>query len=240
MKERLFRFKQFSVAHELSAMKVGVDGVLLGAWAGLHGHRALDIGTGCGLIALMLAQREPLLQITAIDIDRLSCEEASGNFIKSPWSPRLKAINISFDEFVALSQGLEYDVIVSNPPFFDSGVETVTTARETARHQSSLTVASLMNGASELLSEDGRLTVIYPVESENSVVCAALNNGLSLTRVCKVRDHQEAPFKRVMLEFSKTKSAQCSVIREELTMFLPDKMPTKEYRHLCRDFYLKF
>lgn len=193
MKSRLFRFKQFEVSHSRAALPIGVDGVLIGAWAELRGRRVLDVGTGCGVIALMIAQRYPDAQVMAVDIHKPSVEEAEENFIRSPWSSRLEVKEKSFAE-VAIS-GEKYDLIVSNPPFFDSGVEATDSPRLSARHQGELSPYSLVEGASELLNPGGGLAMIVPTEMAEKLLSFAILHGMRPERVCRVKDHEGAPKK---------------------------------------------
>lgn len=252
MKERMFRFKQFSVVHSRSAMPVGVDGVLIGAWASAGGERILDAGCGCGLIALMLAQRNSSALVTGIDCHLPSVEESASNFAESPWSRRLEARLCIFPEEVS---GIDkFDGIVSNPPFFHAGIGAVDSARLKARHAGALSAKSLIEHAPEMLNPDGYLSVIVPAEEYGSLVARAAASGLNVARWCFVKDHESAPEKRVMLEFryypeaipdtdgilAADTSANREPEGETLTMFESDGSPTGQYRRLCGPFYLKF
>lgn len=234
MKERLFRFKQFNVSHACSALPVGVDGVLVGAWTGFDGMRILDAGTGCGVIALMMAQRNPGAHIFAVDTHLPSVEEASRNFAASPWGDRLKAEHVSFLD-IKPDGGL-YDVIVSNPPFFDSGADSTVSARTGARHMGVFSPYSLLGHGAGLLSEAGVISMILPATEEENLLAAASLRGMRLRRRCIVRDHEGAQWKRVLMEFGK----YGETAYEELTMFDGDREPTSRYRELCGQFYLKF
>lgn len=236
MNDGLFHFKRFSVAHSRSSMKVGVDGVLIGAWADCQGERLLDVGTGCGLIALMLAQRNPLATVVAIDIDSDSVEEASLNFSKSEWSGRMSARLISFSALV--DSGERFDRIVSNPPYFNSGVTDFTTARNVARHQGTLSPRALVRGAAAMLTESGLLSMIVPAEFLDDVCAAADEEGFRPVRVCLVRTTAAKHPKRVMIELGK--GPRREIDSDCLSMFDPSGNPTCEYRSLGKDFYLKF
>ena len=253
MKERLFKFKQFSVSHSQSAMKVGVDGVLVGAWAKCEGERILDAGCGCGLIALMIAQRNPDCLVEGIDIDKPSVEEASHNVECSPWSGRVRIKEMPFDSITGLNDTERYDLIVSNPPFFDSGVTEPLTPRERSRHQGSLSPRALVKSARNLLTEKGRLALIAPAVMMDPLKDLAEINGLLTSRICYVRDNERVVVKRVLMEFRRGESHEnnsCSVSAERdvdngpaiscLTLFQKSGEPTPEYRTLCSDFYLKF
>lgn len=224
-------------------MPVGVDGVLIGAWASSKGGRVLDVGTGCGVVALMMAQRDMDAVIKGIDIDPPSVEEAAANFDSSPWRERLSAECVSFRD---LDDTGQYDLIVSNPPFYDAGMKDLDTARKRARHSGELSPETLVCGSSGLLAPGGVLSMIVPAEDCGKLVSLAENNGLSLSRACFVNDHQGSPEKRVMLEFEKCGRSAVhmplnrNVATEHITMFEPDGRPTPEYRLLCGQFYLKF
>ena len=220
-------------------MKVGVDAVLLGAWVSSGGERVLDVGTGCGVISLILAQRFPDTKIDAIDIDRPSVEEASLNFKNSPWELRLNCYGREFPKDLSV-ESHSYDLVVSNPPFFNSGIKTPATPREKARHQEHLSIFSLIEYSPGILKEGGRLAMIYPLEFHEGALKKAGEKGFDLIRECKVRGNKNRPFKRVISEFSRGDLAQNHRIeREELILFEGDE-PTEEYRSLCKDFYLKF
>lgn len=246
MKERLFRFKKFAVAHSRSAMKVGVDGVLIGAWATSCDGRILDVGCGCGLIALMMAQRSESALITGIDIHDDSVKEARDNVMMSPWRERIEITHADFLDFIKNNDKQEgiFDLIISNPPFYNSGVTNPLTPREQARHQGSLTPLLLITNGVKILSSNGRISMIVPSIEEAIVSKAGEKNGLSLLRKCYVRDHAGAPVKRVMLEYrvgeTDSEVNELSVKVEELVMFDENKEPTSEYRDLCKGFYLKF
>lgn len=242
MKERLFKFKQFSVHHSQSAMKVGVDGVLVGAWADASGQRVLDAGCGCGMIALMVAQRNPAAVVDAVDIHAPSVDEANLNFSLSPWGNRLRARVADFND-LASGQG-QYDLIVSNPPFFDSGVAEPETPREVARHTAGLSPLTLAELSAALLEPGGRLCLITVAGTEENIAAAASRHGLARARLCRVTDHEGAPCKRVLMEFVKTDGTdpEHDPVPQvtDLVMFNPDKTPTEGYRALTGPFYLHF
>ena len=237
MNDGLFHFKRFSVAHSRSSMKVGVDGVLIGAWADCQGDSILDVGTGCGLIALMMAQRNPSAEILAIDVDAPSVGEASSNFRKSPWGDRLEARLASYSAIVN-SGGFKFDRIISNPPYFDSGVTDFSTSRNVARHQGELSPSVLISSAKELLSDSGTLSMIVPAEFCDSLLSEGSDAGLCPVRICFVKGTTRKLPKRVMLEFSLGERGEPVV--STLAMFDSGGVPTEEYRSLCHDFYLKF
>ncbi len=242
MKERLFRFKEFSVSHVRSAMKVGADGVLIGAWAGREGERLLDVGTGCGLIALMLAQRNEEAAIKGIDVDCESAEEARENVERSPWKGRISIELRSFDELCNDAGEPAYDLIVSKPPFYEAGVKSPLTPRERSRHQSELSPMVLIKRAPRLLTSGGRLAFIAPAEQEEGLRALAAVCGMMAKRICFVSNNATTAEKRVMMEFvfnpTERKLPQPTV--EHLVMFEPSGEPTESYRRLCEAFYLRF
>ena len=239
-----FQFKQFSVSHHRSAMKVGVDGVLIGCWADIdNSKRILDVGTGCGLIALIMAQRAPEAFIDAIDIDLPSVDEASENFSASPWSKRLRAISCNYSDILSLLKADEgYDLIVSNPPYFDSGMTEIVTAREKARHQGELSPLSLLCGAKDILNPGGSVAMVIPSDLSSSLEEEAKDLGYTLMKKCLVRGHEEAPYKRTLIQWNYNKgiSERQNVSAEYLTLEFSPNSPTEDYWNLCKDFYLKF
>lgn len=258
MKEsRPFRFKRFEVSHSRSSMKVGVDGVMLGCRAGVeHARRILDVGTGCGVVALICAQRAPQAEVVGIDIDEASVEEAAANFSASPFAERMACQLADFNEFE--SDAL-FDCIVSNPPYFDSGVREASTARMGARHQLSLTVRALLGNASRLLAPGGRLWVVLPSEQLEALASAALAERMHLSRLELVRGHAGAPVKRMLAELmnddarepdslplpdpAMTAADYAAMLREAApvrTMLEPNGRPTDWYRRLGHDFYLHY
>lgn len=238
-----FRFKRFSVWHHRSALKVGVDGVLVGAWADVSGaSRILDVGTGCGMIALMMAQRTSAAEIIGIDCDPESVEEAILNAAESPWSDRVRIEEADFTEFASSMETGHFDLIVSNPPFFDSGVKEADTARLKARHQGGLSPSAILIKGRNILKSGGIIVMIVPAESSETLKEEAHDLGYALKRECLVRGHANAPFKRTLLEWRYVSDSEKTCIPEMSTLTLeePPGSPTEEYRSLCKDFYLKF
>ena len=233
MRRDYFDFKQFSVANKLSAMPISTDSVLIGAWCSVANvYRALDVGTGTGVIALMLAQRNHELRVDAIDIDENSIEEAKVNFTNSPWTGRLMAQLADFNDW----QGY-YDLIVSNPPYFVDGIHSPVESRSAARHTCLLTYDQLISKGSMLLSETGRLAFIAPYDLRTRVIELATFNSLNITRMCEVTSVEGKQPKRIMWELSAAKS---SLIRERLLLRDSNGDVTDAYRSLCSDFYQSF
>lgn len=241
MKERVFRFKQFNISHEQSAMKVGVDGVMIGAWASVgHGPcHILDAGCGCGVISLMAAQRNPEAIITAIDIHAPSVEEATRNAGSSSWGERIGVKQADFMDVAG-----RFHHIISNPPFFHSGIDTPATARESARHATTLFgPEALMARADELLASYGTMAFIAPF-SEFRNLQKALHGSLALLRVAYVYGRTGKEPKRVMMEIGKDVATTCEPRIEDIYIECADASGrwdySQEYRALCADFYLKF
>jgi tRNA1Val (adenine37-N6)-methyltransferase len=233
-REKVFRFKQFAVVNDRTAMKVGTDGVLLGAWCPVDDARCvLDVGTGCGVIALMVAQRNATAIIDAIDIDHDAIGEAALNFVNSPWSDRLTAIEADFN---TIESGNRYDLIVSNPPYFSNGVLPTGDARTTARHTGSLTYLQLIKGASRLLSEDGLLAIITPTDAEGEIIEASTFASLPVRRLTRVIPVDGASPKRTLWLLSRQ---DIPYSEDTLTIANRDNSFTSEYISLTGAFYLK-
>jgi tRNA1Val (adenine37-N6)-methyltransferase len=202
MNDEIFAFRQFSVRHDRSAMKVGTDGVLLGAWCSCEGVRyAADIGTGCGLIALMIAQRCGAT-IDAVEIDGPSCDDARENFVSSPWDDRLALHEIAFSEFARRTMR-RYDLIVSNPPFFSGSLRAEGESRNRARHDDNLSFTDLVKFSADLLEDRGVLSVIIPDDRGEDMYEAAVLCGLYPVRRTVVRSSPAKKPYRLLLEFSK-------------------------------------
>jgi len=219
-------------------MKVGMDGVLLGAWADPSGaERILDIGTGTGLIALMMAQKNSLAQIDAIEIDPESFPEAIRNVQQSKWAGRIQIELSSFQEF-AEQTDWKYDLIVSNPPFFTNGVKAPVENRAQARHSDSLPLEVLILGAANLLAENGRIVLVLPIESLPEISSLANLYKISISRLCRVKPNPIKPEFRILIELT---NSECAIQESELMIeFEKHHDYTPEYKELTKDFYLKF
>lgn len=249
-----FRFKKFDVVNERSAMKVNTDGVLLGAvMTVLPSDRYfLDVGTGTGTIALMAAQRaedihhvmsgvaagtSPGPTITAIDIDEASAEEAALNFRNSPWPDILQVRNESLDEYASgLLPDEKFDLIFSNPPYFDETLTAPDLRRNNARHTSTgLSYRELMDFAAERLSPGGRLSLVLPADTEHDLTRYARMSGLHLFRIVRVRTvPRKAPI-RIIAEFSRHR---CLTPEDRTIAIHEEGRYSDEYLSLTRDFYL--
>ena len=232
MSNPYFRFKQFTVYHDLCAMKVGTDGVLLGAWADCKQAKTiLDIGTGSGLIALMLAQRSEA-RIYAVDIDENACKQAKINFAASPFSNRLTIEKATFQQW---NTPLKFDLLVSNPPYFSDSLKSPDNERNFARHNDSLFFADLIEKSFSLMNPGGKLDVIIPFAGFEAFQSLALENQLFLCRKTLVSSLPHKSPKRVLLEYSNEESSY----REDLLLI--EKSPkvfSDEYIAFTEDFYL--
>ncbi len=216
-------------------MKVGTDAILLGSWAEATEPSAiLDIGTGTGVIALMLAQRFPAARIDAVEIDAAAIDQATDNFGRSPWADRLAAHSGSIQDF---DVDHRYDLIVSNPPYFVNSLPPGDASRQLARHDNSLTSTDLADAASRLLTTTGRFCVILPFEQSDKIIAIATARGMHCSRWCCVRPTPKHQPKRVLLEFTKTTDGPAE--ETELTIEIRRHEYSPEYAELAQAFLLK-
>ena len=234
----LFNFKQFSVQQDKTAMKVGTDGVLLGAWCPIDNNpnSILDIGTGTGLIALMLGQRTTAQQIDALEIDENAYEQATENFENSPWSDRLFCFHAGLDEFVDDPED-EYDLIVSNPPFYSEDVKTDDEQRNLARFQDALPFEELVVAADLLLSENGIFAVIIPYKEEKRFIDLCADVELFPIKITRVKGSHSTPIVRSLLAFKRFELT--TLTANELVVEINRHEYTDDYINLTREFYLK-
>lgn len=226
-----FSFKQFAIRQDRCAMKVGVDGTLLGAWAQCavgNSPRILDIGTGTGLIALMMAQRFPTAMVTAIDIDGEAVGQAAENATASPFARQIKVWQCPVQEFVASEP---FDAITCNPPFFEQSLQCPDQRRTTSRHTTTLSFIELMRAAQRLLTAEGELSLIIPCDALGRMEEAAAMVGLFARRQCAVKTTPTKLPKRMLLSYGK-KPPQCPVDTEEVVV------GSDEYKAITQDFYL--
>ena len=233
-----FRFKKFTIIQEQTAMKVGTDGVLLGAWVNVASAASvLDVGTGTGLIALMMAQRSEA-SIKGIEIERKAAEEATMNVLNSPWHERIQIINTSFQDFVKGNPS-SFDLIVSNPPFFTNSKKSKCELLAMAKHNYMLPTADLVKGAAQLLKTDGKLAVIIPAGSARTFEELAVKEQLHIVRKTEVRPNSWKEPHRHLLEFGRMggttpETDTISIHNDDGCDFTP------QYKTLTREFYLNF
>ena len=255
----VFQFKRFNVVNERSAMKVNTDGVLLGAAMTIRpgDRRLLDIGTGTGTIALMAAQRALGIPcqagddemrsgddevraggnvlIDAIDVDEPSASEAAANFCESPWAEHLRAHNLSLQDF-ADSEPCKYDLIFSNPPYFEDSCIAPDERKSTARHTSvGLSYRDIFEFASERLAENGRVSLVLPADQEAALCRYARMCGLHLFRIMRIRTVERKAPMRIITEFSRQR---CQTPADEMLTIMNEGKYTQEYLSLTKDFYL--
>ncbi|CAM1343992.1 tRNA1(Val) (adenine(37)-N6)-methyltransferase [Tenacibaculum amylolyticum] len=235
-----FQFKEFTVYQEKTAMKIGTDAVLLGAWCSIANYpdTILDVGAGTGVIGLMLAQRTEAMTIDAVEINEDAYEETVENFERSDWGDRLFCYNASFQEFAEEIKEEEetYELIVSNPPFYTDDYETEDKARNEARFTSSLTFRELLQGVSMTLASEGVFATIIPYKEEQGFIALAKEVGLYVNRGCHVKGNPNSEIKRSLLEFS---FQQKEMVEETLVIEKERHQYTDAYIELTKDFYLK-
>lgn len=229
----MFTFKQFEIRQDRCAMKVGTDGVLLGAWARVeHCKRILDVGTGTGLVALMAAQRSHA-EVVGIDLDADAVSQAAENAAASPWGSRVQVMAADVKEYADTQS---YDAILCNPPFFENSLKCPDAARTMARHTDTLTFDDLARCAARLLAPDGEFSVVIPYDRTTDMTVSAACYGLFATRQTIVYPFEGARPKRMLMAFSKQGGAHTPA-----PLYIQDaqRIHTPEYVALVKDFYLK-
>lgn len=233
-----FNFKQFSVQQDKCAMKIGTDAVLLGAWCPIDNHpfSILDIGAGTGVLSLMLAQRSHAEQIDALEIDEDAYEQCVENFENSPWSDRLFCFHAGLDEFVDEPED-QYDLIISNPPFYSEQFKTNSVQRDLARFQKAMPFEELIDAAQLLLSKNGIFAVIIPYKEEERFInlCAQVN--LFPIKATRVKGSTTTPIVRSLLAFKRHELP--TLTADELVIEINRHNYTDDYKNLTKDFYLK-
>lgn len=231
-----FNFKEFSIAQENCAMKVGTDGVLLGAWTEIPaGTRSvLDIGTGTGLIALQLAQRSDCETIDALEIEAMAFETAVENFENSPWSDRLYCYHASLQTFHD-EMDERYDLIVCNPPFYNNTYPSDDKQRNLARQGQALSFESLLGAVADLMTQEGTCGFIIPFDLEGQFLELARKIELHPSRITRVRGNETSSFKRSLLQLTREHG---KIELAELTIETSRHVYTSDYVSLVKDFYL--
>ncbi|WP_291116630.1 tRNA1(Val) (adenine(37)-N6)-methyltransferase [Flavobacterium sp. UBA6135] len=234
----MFQFKQFSVQQDRCAMKVGTDAVLLGAWCPIENNpiSILDIGAGTGILALMLAQRSNAEQIDALEIDEEAYEQCVENFENSPWSDRLFCFHAGLDEFIDEPED-EYDLIISNPPFYTENYKTENSQRDLARFQDALPFDELIEAADLLLSENGIFAVILPFKEEQRFIDLCAEFELFPVKITRVRGNSSTPIVRSLLAFKRYELSTLEA--DEVIIETARHQYTNDYIDLTKDFYLK-
>ena len=232
-----FTFKQFTVNQDRCAMKIGTDGVLLGAWTPLINNpfNALDIGAGTGILSLMLAQRSNAEQIDAIEIDEDAYEQCVENFEASPWGDKLFCFHAGLDEFVDEPED-EYDLIISNPPFYTDDYKSDNSSRDLARFEDALPFVELIEAAALLLSDNGIFSVIIPNKEEERFVTMCKELDLFPLKITRVKGTPTSEIKRSLLAFCRKEQTP---LIDELVIEISRHNYTPEYIELTKDFYLK-
>ncbi|WP_445720480.1 tRNA1(Val) (adenine(37)-N6)-methyltransferase [Flavobacterium sp.] len=233
-----FTFKQFQVNQDRCAMKIGTDGVLLGAWTPLINNpfNVLDIGAGTGILSLMLAQRSNAEQIDAIEIDEDAYEQCVENFEASPWADKLFCYHAGLDEFVEEMEDESYDLIISNPPFYTDDYKSKNKSRDLARFEDALPFDELIESAANLLSEFGIFSVIIPFKEEEKFIQIAKEFHLFPFKITRVKGSSNSEIKRSLLAF--TWDEQITIL-DELVIEIERHKYTPEYIELTKEFYLK-
>lgn len=232
-----FKFKQFEVNQDQCAMKIGTDGVLLGAWATIENNpfAVLDIGAGTGIIGLMLAQRSHAEVIDALEIDELAYEQCVDNFEASPWGDRLFCYHADLAEFTEEIDD-KYDLIISNPPFYSEDFKTEDIQRDLARFSDAMPFEHLIDSVSKLLIENGIFCTIIPFKEEASFIDLASKVGLYANKICRVRGNATTELKRSLFEMSFRES---EIKTSELVIEKARHEYTEDYKNLTKEFYLK-
>lgn len=233
MSNKPFRFKKFIIHQDQCAMKVGTDGVLLGAWSAVENRKnILDVGTGTGLVAMMMAQRNPHANIDAVEIDVEAYQQAKYNFQQADFS-NLTIYESDFNDFEIIES---YDLIVSNPPFFEVNKQMNDSSRKVARQQNVLSFENLVEKSVEILQQNGQLELILPFEALEEITTIAQKNKLFLQRLTKVKGNPQTDFKRILVSFG---FDQTQLLEDELIIEKSRHQYTDEYIALTKDFYLK-
>ena len=234
----MFKFKQFAVNQDRCAMKIGTDAVLLGAWCPIDNNpkSILDVGAGTGILALMLAQRTNADQIDALEIDEEAYEQCVENFENSPWADKLFCYHAALDEFVDDPED-EYDLIISNPPFYSEDFKTADEQRDLARFQDAMPFEDLIEAADLLLSENGTFAVVIPYKEEERFIDLCAEYELYAVKATRVKGSHKTPIVRSLLAF---KRFELSVLTaDELVVEINRHEYTDDYINLTQDFYLK-
>lgn len=231
----MFRFKKFTVRQDRCSLKVGTDGVVLGAWANIaQAERILDIGTGTGLLALMCAQRNPIASVDAIEMDDPSAEQAEENVAASPWADRIRVHRMDVRK---MKSDRRYDLIICNPPYYSGDMSSPDERAGVAKHSCELSFSDLAKVVSDHLSDPGRFACIIPLRREGEMISLLYDLGIYPMRRCELKYLEDRPVKQLLLEFARDENE----VRSEL--LIVEHQPgefTIQYKYLLQDFLLKF
>jgi tRNA1Val (adenine37-N6)-methyltransferase len=234
----VFHFKKFSLDDSTAAMKIGTDAVLLGAWVRCENEtRILDIGTGSGILAIMMAQRNSTIAIDAVELNAEAALLAAQNARLSPWANRITILETSIQKFASVNHN-KYSLIICNPPFFSNSLKANGEARNMARHNDSLPTGELLAAIPGLLSENGRAAFIFPANDLQKWIDEAARYSMFAVRIARVKSTSGHAAHRVMVLFSGIEVL--SVAEEEIAIFDSHRVYSDEYRELTRNFYLQF
>jgi tRNA1Val (adenine37-N6)-methyltransferase len=247
---RKMEFQLFTVRDEKCAMKIGTDGVLLGAWASTHSAEKslniVDVGSGSGVVALMLAQRFTESQVTAVELEPLAIEQSRENFEHSPFDSRMKCVEASFQDWASESDNKSsFDLVVSNPPFFNGKPKSPFHARNLARHDDYLNISDLFEGAEKVLRAEGVFGLVWPVEREADLMAAAKNHRFHVIRKCIILPTPQHKPVRFLVEFSKDTSGDQDVSSIILTNIVLEtgegegRHFTTQHNELMKAFFLQ-
>ncbi|MCF2859101.1 methyltransferase [Pseudoalteromonas sp. SMS1] len=228
-----FAFKQFKIDQKRAAMKVSTDGIMFGAWVSLENARSLlDIGTGTGILSLMAKQRMPELNVVAIEIDDHAVLDAKDNITASPW-PEIELVQQAVQQFDTTQQ---FDLVISNPPYFQASLKGGNVRRNVARHTDSLSFEELIDAFLRVAHSSARLAIILPTEAGNTFISLAKQKKLYLARLCEVKTTPTKGVSRVMFEMS---TGACNTLKETLCIYDEQGKYSQAYTSLCKAFYLK-
>lgn len=228
-----FAFKQFIIGQNHAAMKVSTDGILLGAWAPLNGAgKIIDVGSGTGLLSLMLKQRAPQSEVHAVELDNDAIFDAKQNIAQSPW-PDIQLHHCAIQKFDA--QG-NFDLMISNPPYFNDSLKAQTPQRSRARHTDSLSFLELLQAFKQLTNPNGHLAIVLPLYESEHICEVASKVGVFVIKRCEVKATPKKAVSRCLLYFSKIRG-EC--VSSELTIYDQQNHYSDDYVALCREFYLK-
>ena len=243
----LFKFQRFSIDDSSCAMKVGTDGILLGAWANVDGaHRVLDVGSGSGLIALLIAQRTESCrsEIVAVEVDEMAAHQATANVAESNWKDRIEVVCKSFQKYAAeqvaasTNHMSKFDLIICNPPFFANGIRSPNEQRKTARHCDQLCIEDLLMRSAQLLSPTGSLSMIVPYDNASETIESGSQFALKPIRQTNVRPLPKSKLHRALIEFGI--GFERAPIVKEMTIESSHHVYSDEFRMLTKEFYLRF